>query len=276
MLMFKPISTAGKLFGSYLRMKNHPAKIRIQNWLGNTCFKDGIIFTGEDKTIFKLNANDWITRTILIEGSYEKASVALAVQIMREGKTMVDIGANFGLFSSQVCVNNRKAKVLAVEPNYQIIPLLINNLRLNKIESQVQVIQAAVSGSANLVALEQPSENNMGSTTVVNNNQALLSVPCITLENICTQFNVEKVDLVKIDIEGNEFDVFKDFDFQKIELRNIILEFNHLSKISLNDLLEFFRTKGFEPFTVYNAQLFADIAEIPENNIWFKNIRQSA
>lgn len=271
--MFKPISTAGKLFGSYLRMKNHPAKIRIQNWLGNTCFKDGLILTGEDKTIFKLNANDWITRTMLIEGSYESASVALAVDIMRKGRTMVDIGANFGLFSSQVCVNNRNAKVLAIEPNYKIIPVLINNLRLNNIESQVHVVQAAVSGAEGLVALEQPSENNIGSTMVVNNNQSLLSVPCITLENICSQFDVKEIDLVKIDIEGNEFDVFKEFNFQKIELRNIILEFNHLSKVSLSDLLGFFRSKGFESFTVHNAHLSSEIQEIPENNIWFKKSR---
>ncbi len=271
--MFEPISLAGKLFRSYLRMQNHPSKIRIQNWIGESFFKKGIVVKDEHNIFFRLDANDWITRTMLLEGSYERQSVALAVEIMKEGEIFVDIGANFGLFANQISVHNPVVRVLAVEPNYQILPSLIGNLQLNKTDSRVNIVQAAVSSSDDLVTLAQPSENNLGSTMVVNNTKGLLSVPCVRLEKLFNQFGLKKIDLIKIDIEGNEFEVFRDFDFGKFDIQNIILEFNHLSRISLDELLNFFKSKGFAATSVNNLPLAADTAEIPENNIWFKKIR---
>ena len=54
-------------------------------------------------------------------------------------------------------------------------------------------------------------------------------------------------------------------------VKNIILEFNHLSKISLEDLVSFFYNKGYASFNVSGVALKVDEA-IPENNIWFSKV----
>ena len=93
----------------------------------------------------------------------------------------------------------------------------------------------------------------------------------MTFDFLLQSNNIRQVDLLKIDIEGNEFAVLKNFPFDKIIIKNIILEFNFLSEVSFAQLRFFFDQKGFNFFAVTGNRLVDDKNEIPENNIWIVN-----
>jgi FkbM family methyltransferase len=269
--MFIPHFLSGKIFKAYLRSFEHPSKIRIQNSIGNNFFSKGIMFKNEEQCIYKLDANDWISRIFLLEGDYEQGSTGLAKSIMKDGGLFVDIGANFGLFTCQVAKQNSNIKVIAVEPNYKIISRLLKNLELNGIEPQVQVLNMAVSSRPQLVSMHQPAADNAGTTQTVAGMGAGLSVMSTPLGDIFDEAGVQQVKLLKIDIEGNEFDILEGFDFDRYDIENIILEFNHLSRISFDDLRRFFEQKGFGCNDIYGKPLQQETDGIPENNIWFVN-----
>jgi len=272
--MFTPISFTGKIFRAYLRSFQHPAKIRIQNAIGRKCFSRGILFKHSDGTIYQLDANDWITRIFLLEGNYESGSVMLAKNIMKAGGTFVDVGTNFGLFTCQVPNNNNKAiKIISVEPNYKIISSLLNNIELNGLQQQVRVLNMAVSDKTQFVTMQQPAADNVGTTKTVAGISGELAVLSSTLSFIFEEQELNVVDLLKIDIEGNEFSILKDFPFDRFLIKNIILEFNHLSTISFEELRLFFEEKGFRSFTIDARPLTDAQQEIKEHNIWFVNQR---
>lgn len=266
--MFSPVSLKAKLFKTYLKGFAHPAKIRIQNILGRKLFNNGLLFKKQGGAQFRLDANDWITRIFLLEGDYESASTGLAKKIMVSGGVFIDIGANFGLFTCQVAVTNKAIEVIAVEPNYKIIGTLLKNIQLNNLQQQVKVLNMAVSGKAQLLNLQQTAADNLGTTQTVAGSVGELAVLSCSLDFILESNSITTIELLKIDIEGNEFDILYDFPFGKYTLENIILEFNHLSKISFNQLRDFFSKKSYKCYTVEGTILDGPHQPIPENNIW--------
>lgn len=248
--------------------------MRIQNMIGKYFFKHGIRLKNNEGVLFQLPANDWITRIMLMEGGYEKDSVALAAGLMKNGGTFIDIGANFGLYSCTVGAMNRSVKIVAADPNYKIIPLLLANIRLNKTEQQTAVFTTAIAHAATFVTMEQPAADNMGTTQTKQGGTRLLNVPACSLQQLLEANDIETAVLIKIDIEGNEFGVFEHFDFKRYFIGNIILEFNHLSPVSFETLLRFFQQNGFIALDVHGAPVTGE-TEIWENNIWFKNSSKS-
>lgn len=269
--MFKANTYSGRLFRRYLLMPEHPSKIRLQNWIGKNFISKGLKFTSEEGVIFTLDANDWITRIMLMEGDYENASTSLARKLLEDGGVFIDIGANFGLFTCIVAHGNEKVKVIAIEPNYIMIPKLIHNLQSNSLDHRVNVKQVAIGSRIEWVTLQQPSADNVGSTQTKAGEDGLLSILSCPLDYIISSTGLEKIQLVKIDIEGNDFEVLKNFPFHKFHIQNIIMEFNNLSRISFSELQLFFKDKGFGCFSVSGKELSTDLHEIEENNIWLKN-----
>lgn len=269
--MFYPENFKGLLFKKYLLSFKHPSKIRLQNFIGRNFISEGVDFKNEDGVAFTLDSNDWITRIMLMEGNYENASTALAKKLLSDGGLFVDIGANFGLFTCIVAQGNEKVKVIAIEPNYKVLPNLIRNLERNDLQERVNVKQVAIGAKIEWVTLLQPAADNAGTTQTKSGGEGLLSILSCPLEYILSSPGLGRINLIKIDIEGNEFDVLKDFPFDKYHVENIILEFNHLSHISLPELQLFFKGKGFDSFSVSGKPLGDNTPEIEENNIWFKN-----
>lgn len=266
--MFIPSYFSGRLFRRYLRMADHPFKIRIQHIAGKRIFAKGITVQNASGVKFRLDPNDWITRIILKTGDYENDSVKLAGKLLQNGGVFIDIGANFGLFTCQVAAVSKLTHVIAIEPNYRIVGPLLYNININDLQNRVQVFNLAVSDGVHLVGLEQPVVENMG-TTMISEQTGTLNVLSCSLDFICGQMKSAEVELIKIDIEGNEFTVFKDFDFSKYTVKNIILEYNENAKIQLPQLIAFFNSKGYACADVSGIPVNAGNPSLIDNNIWF-------
>ncbi len=267
--MLQPVSGAGKLFKKYLLAKNHPSKVRLQNWAGKYIFKRGVVVQNEEGTMLALKANDWMTRIILLQDGYEKMSLNLAKKLLHNGGVCIDVGANFGLYTC-ILSHNKSAKIYAVEPNYMVLPLLLENVALNK-RNNVEIVNTALGDGLNFLSLNLGQTENLGTASFNKENISSFSILSCSLNYLFESYSLKEVALMKIDIEGSEFDVLKNFSFEKYCVKNILLEFDQLSNVSLDDLCIFFSEKGFEIMDVSGKPINGYTTEILENNLWISN-----
>lgn len=271
--MLQPVSNAGRVFKKYLLAGNHSSKVRLQNWAGKYIFNRGIIVKNTEGTTLNLKANDWMTRVILMDNGYENISLNLAKDLLSEGGVFIDIGANFGLYTC-ILSHNNSVKVYAIEPNYMILPSLVKNVDLNK-RKNVQIINTALSDGFNFVSLNLAQAYNLGTASFNRENVSSFSVLSCSLNHFFESHSLHEVALVKIDIEGGEFDVLKDFSFESYYIKNILLEFNNLSRVSLDELCIFFCGKGFEIKDVEGRKVNQGTIDLIENNLWLSNKNNS-
>jgi FkbM family methyltransferase len=123
-----------------------------------------------------------------------------------EARTIVDLGAHIGLATLRLLAANPAARVVAVEAD----PVLAKRLRANVSGLPVTVVHAAVSAHAGERAFFRTDRSSWtNSLEQVLPCQERITVPSITLEGLGAALGLEQIDLLKIDIEGAEWEVLR-------------------------------------------------------------------
>ena len=120
-----------------------------------------------------------------------------AIELDSPPATVVDLGASTGASSLFFRCRYPEARIVAVEAS----PALVELLRSNTSELDVEVRHAAVAPAAGTATFFEADESWAGSTTIRVGTP--VEVPAITLDELLDK----PVDLVKMDLEGAEFDV---------------------------------------------------------------------
>ena len=129
---------------------------------------------------------------------------------------IIDIGAHIGLFTlfaSQFC---KSGKIYCFEPIRENFDLLLSNLELNRIIN-VKPYNIAVSQKIGSVTMYLNRDESGHSMHVPGTKS--VQVTSNSLKNIIDSNNLEKCDLIKIDCEGEEYDIINslpDAYFNKI------------------------------------------------------------
>lgn len=143
------------------------------------------------------------------QGVYEPKLLATVKAHLPTGGVFVDVGANEGYFSVVAArVVGPTGKVIAVEPQTRLQPVLQRNFALNQC-GQVRLIAAAISDQSGEATLHlTPGVNNSASSLQRPTRYPLFrqTVPTITLNSLLEQAGVDHCDLLKIDIEGWEYE----------------------------------------------------------------------
>jgi FkbM family methyltransferase len=121
---------------------------------------------------------------------------------------VLDLGANVGVFSTFAARLSRR--VIACEP----LPANYEQLRRNVgRRPNVTTLQVAVSGEPGVLRMFRAGARKLsGTPSAFREASEYLSdefdeVPATTLERVMAEQRVERCDLLKIDIEGSEYDV---------------------------------------------------------------------
>lgn len=126
--------------------------------------------------------------------------------------TVVDLGANIGLFSLRIAQHARR--VIAVESNAENYNLAARNLENNGLEHRVKLIQAAASGVSGK-DLRLYSSGMTGGHSLHPHLAARWpggkesQVCSISLADLFEEHAIEHCSLLKCDIEGSEYDVIE-------------------------------------------------------------------
>lgn len=121
-------------------------------------------------------------------------------------KVIIDLGAHYGDTALYYHTRFPHAQIIAVEPSPENFERL--KLNVSSIESVVPV-QVAI-GNVDGTAMLSIGKSSLGySTTVASGSGTSVAVPMRTLGSLLRDNSVAQADLVKFDIEGAEFEMFK-------------------------------------------------------------------
>ncbi len=141
--------------------------------------------------------------------------------LITDDSIVFDCGANQGEFSLAIH-KKYNSKIYGFEPDPRLFP------KLPKIEGCTffQFAIAAKNGE-----LKFNLGENQCSSLIYNednNSQSNCLVKCITIEKFCKENSIQKIDLLKLDIEGAELDVLKNLspEFLQKKIVQITVEFH--------------------------------------------------
>ncbi len=165
-------------------------------------------------------------------------------------KVIVDAGANIGLTSVYFANRYPDARIFAIEPESENFRLLrLNSARYKNIKP----IRAALWGHDGVVGLTNP-ENEQWTFRV---DPRRSDVPALTLDTLLSSENLDRIDLLKVDIEGAEKEVFSGncawvsrVGFAVIEFHD---DFMPGCSQAVRTAMSNFRTWDKDPFTYFQA-----------------------
>jgi len=187
--------------GGTTMLRSRPRLLRKPVWLrlrlGDGVFRVGLETRTELDTLLEIG----------IEDEY-----GLADQI--PAKTIVDLGASVGLATLRLLSSHPEAEVLAVEAD----PILIPRLQANVAGLPVTVVHAAVSGEEGERTFYRSDLDSWGnSLDNTEDSQEAVRVPARKLASLLDGAGIERVDLLKMDIEGAEWEVLQEGPPDRVE-----------------------------------------------------------
>jgi FkbM family methyltransferase len=138
-------------------------------------------------------------------GSYEYEKQKALQREMKTGDVVYDVGANVGFYSLLASVVvGRTGSVYSFEPFPENVRELRNHLEINRVMN-CAVFEAAVS-SRDGEAIFEPSESRYTGRL---SDAGTLRVRTVTIDGLVSRGEIRPPNLMKIDIEGAEFDCLK-------------------------------------------------------------------
>jgi FkbM family methyltransferase len=124
-----------------------------------------------------------------------------------KAKFIVDAGANIGAFSLYAALQARDAHLLALEPFPRTAARLRGTIETNGLASRVSMREWALSGADGRKRMSD-GEGPSQSRGIVDDDAASgFAVEGVSLETLFEREKIDRVDLLKMDIEGAEHDV---------------------------------------------------------------------
>jgi FkbM family methyltransferase len=170
---------------------------------------------------------------VLFFGTYEPELRAIFRSTIPPGGVVIDVGANVGWHSLLMArLAGPSGRILAVEPNPSVRDRLKANLDANEIEN-VTVLPFAFSNRDGRVGFYGPPATDGGSGSghlAISDSpgpEANFDVDARRLDALVDELGLQRLDLLKIDVEGFEWPVLLGAEISIAKFRpQIVFEFN--------------------------------------------------
>lgn len=175
---------------------------------------------------------------------------------------VIDIGAHIGIFSIFAATQAENVTVYSFEPDPDNFQLMLTNIKINNLDGKIRPYNLAIS---NINTCKQLIRSNASLTAHSffpdkfsgDEIKDSVEVHCITLPDIFERNMVQKCDILKMDCEGEEYNILLNApDKILAKIVKIVAEYHDgLTKYTHEDLANFLRNRSFE-VTIKKSQSF--------------------
>lgn len=175
---------------------------------------------------------------------------------VKEGDIVLDIGASIGPFTYSILDKN-PSKVICVEPSIVEHPTLKNNTK----DGNVTIIKKAIGPTNDKILLTDMFDG------IDDLNRTPMEFDSIRFDTLIKENNIDKIDFLKTDCEGGEYDIFtiENFCWLKENLGVAVGEW-HLSTPELKQKFRVFRDVFLRLFP--NHEIFALCGSNVKWDLW--------
>jgi FkbM family methyltransferase len=182
----------GRGGGKFVRFLPKAQHHLVKNYAGN--------FQLQVDTTYPIEASVWLA------GVYDLTTTRFLQQVLREDDVFLDIGANCGAITLVAASCIETGKVYAFEPGPIIRSRLQANLDLNPtLKDMVQVVPLGL-GQQRCQLSYFEDQTYRGNGGLFHNDQGT-TVEVLPLDEWVTLEQPQKIDVIKLDVEGMEYDV---------------------------------------------------------------------
>jgi len=194
-----------------------------ENWLPVEVMLDGY-------SVFVRPDDHDIGQHIMQAREYEPHVTRALRSVVRAGNVFVDIGANIGFFTNLAAhLVGTEGRVFAIEPMDKNLQLIYRGIARNNYR-HVQVLACAASDARGTVCVATGPSTSNGQVVALDGSgarDAMLYSQTIRLDDVLG--DLDRLDLVKFDIEGFELRAWSGFQRTLERLRPVVLtEFHPL------------------------------------------------
>lgn len=222
--------------------------------------EDGISFVLGDKSI-RLYCPENEARVAPIEimnfGHYERQEAKVMDILAANCRSILDIGANIGLYSISFAKRLPEAKVFAFEPMPTSYAFLQRNIAANSVGGRITCFNYGLSQTSGAVEFfVSPNGGTNASLKNVSNAQDAVSIVglTLTLDQWVDNQRIEP-DFIKCDVEGAELLVFRGGSetlakHRPIVFAELLRKWARPFGYHPNDMIAFFAELGYQSFAV--------------------------
>lgn len=255
------VNTTRNLYRKYIHLPQLDAFIyRILDALTDTyAFFARFSFPANYIRRWKLN---------MLWGIYEPETYLFFKKIIKPGMTVVDIGAHIGYFTRLFSrLAGRSGFVYALEADPENFSLLKKNTKHIKNVALFPVAVSNKTGSINFYRSEKTGCHSTIQDTA--QHKETITVPSSDMDSLLDKRQIQKVDVIKMDIEGGELNALK--GMQKILNSNqslsLVIEFNpgclKQAGTSTREFIAYLSDLGFYIYAIHQAALIPITASEP-------------
>jgi FkbM family methyltransferase len=228
-----------------------------------------------------LHGQDHIVREIWIDGAemYESPLPIVYAALAAKAQDVLDVGANSGLYALIAASCNARAAIYAFEPFPPAIRSLRANIALNRWQSRIEVIEGAAGERAGSFKLYVPAKSH-GNTletscslesTFRSEHDSVLDVQVTPLDTFVASRGVQRVSLLRADVEGAEYRVIEGAQEVLRTHRPFVLV-EVLSDAAAQSLAVFPEKLRYECFTLGTSEIVRreGVVHVParNNHLW--------
>ena len=166
--------------------------------------------------------------------------------------TIIDVGAHVGETISLFLKNFTIKKIICYEAsrlnfnklanskNFKKNNIFLNNIALGSRETELEFFQTSESSSSTFCKIDQNSnyfKRKKSILNIFNREEYILKselIKTVTLKNEFNKYDLKRIDILKIDTEGFEFDVIRGAD-ESLKLVNFILFEHHYDQMIIKN-----------------------------------------
>lgn len=182
-------------------------------------------------------------------------------RVLRPGDFVLDVGASIGVVA--LLAGKLGCRVLAIEAERMNFEQLCVNIALN--ELLVEPLQIAITDYSGSGTLNVFPRHRRGHHTLAPCDAAIATqtVQCVTIDELLERLAIERVDLLKIDIEGAEPEAFAGAarSLARGKVRRIIFEISREPLLrtghEIEDVIRPLRAAGYSIHTFEGEEIVA-------------------
>ena len=166
--------------------------------------------------------------------------------------TIIDVGAHVGETISLFLKNFTIKQIICYEAsrlnfnkltkfkNFKKNNIFLNNIALGSKETELEFFQTSESSSSTFCKIDQNSnyfKRKKSILNIFNREEYILKselIKTVTLKNEFNKYDLKRIDILKIDTEGFEFDVIRGAD-ESLKLVNFILFEHHYDQMIIKN-----------------------------------------
>jgi len=161
------------------------------------------------------------------------------------GSTVIDVGANIGVFSLYAARCNAK-RVYAFEPNKESYEVLIKNIKVNNLENIIIPFNLAVGPlDGELISIPKNSSPYNKTFQSKTGEHDYDIVETISLPSFISKYEIDKIDFLKMDCEGAEYSIIYSMSEENFKLITTFRLEDHIPE-EKEKLVKFFINQGFQ------------------------------